>query len=107
MSSRIAKWVSKQYIIPPSLPTHIGQAGYDEEELESLIEESTEIFTQNLIKQTRMAQQQLSDLQERHEAFVKLEKSIVELHQLFQVGYRGVKWDCGEVLRRNERWGLF
>ncbi|XP_050697111.1 syntaxin-like isoform X2 [Eriocheir sinensis] len=75
--NRHTQYVRKELIIT-------GQVGYDEEELENLIEESTEIFTQNLIRQTTMAKQQLNDLQERHEAFVKLEKSILELHTLFQ-----------------------
>lgn len=62
-----------------------GQAGIDEAELENLLDESAEIFTQNIIQETQVARQQLHDLQERHEAFIKLEKSITELYQMFQV----------------------
>ncbi|XP_071538470.1 syntaxin-like isoform X3 [Panulirus ornatus] len=74
---RHAQYVRKELIIT-------GQTGIDEAELENLLEESTEIFTQNLIQETQVARQQLYDLQERHEALIKLEKSITELHQMFQ-----------------------
>lgn len=92
--NRHTHYIRKELIIT-------GQCGYDEEELESLIEESTEVFTQNLIRQNQLAKLQLSNLQERHEAFVKLEKSIVELHQLFQEIAQLVR-DQGEMVTRIE-----
>ncbi|XP_045127255.1 syntaxin-1A-like isoform X2 [Portunus trituberculatus] len=92
--NRHAHYIRKELIIT-------GQCGYDEEELESLIEESTEVFTQNLIRQNQLAKLQLSNLQERHEAFVKLEKSILELHQLFQEIAQLVR-DQGEMVTRIE-----
>nr|XP_045616902.1 syntaxin-like [Procambarus clarkii] len=73
---RHAQYVRKELIIT-------GQVGLDEAELENLLEETTEIFTQNLIQETQVARQQLSDLQERHDAFIKLEKSLIELNSLF------------------------
>uniref|UniRef100_A0A0P4W1L5 t-SNARE coiled-coil homology domain-containing protein n=2 Tax=Scylla olivacea TaxID=85551 RepID=A0A0P4W1L5_SCYOL len=92
--NRHTHYIRKELIIT-------GQCGYDEEELESLIEESTEVFTQNLIRQNQLAKLQLSNLQERHEAFVKLEKSILELHQLFQEIAQLVR-DQGEMVTRIE-----
>ncbi|XP_076031548.1 syntaxin-1A-like [Oratosquilla oratoria] len=61
-----------------------GQANMNEEELETLLDQPSAVFTQNIIKETQLARQQLQDLQERHEAVQKLEKSIAELAQLFQ-----------------------
>ncbi|XP_042211097.1 syntaxin-4-like [Homarus americanus] len=91
---RHAQYVRKELIIT-------GQAGIDENELESLLEESTEIFTQNIIQETQVARQQLHDLQERHDAFIKLEKSITELYQLFQEVALLVQ-EQGETINRIE-----
>lgn len=74
---RHRQYVRKELIIT-------GQCGINESELDSLLDQSTEIFTQNIIQETQIARQQLHDLQERHEAVIKLEKSITELWQLFQ-----------------------
>ncbi|XP_042860789.1 syntaxin-1A-like [Penaeus japonicus] len=73
----------KQYVRKELMIT-TGHDERNEEELETLLEQSTEIFTQNIIKETQIARQQLQDLQERHEAVIMLEKSITELCQLFQ-----------------------
>lgn len=73
----------KQYVRKELMIT-TGHDERNEEELESLLEQSTEIFTQNIIKETQLARQQLQDLQDRHETVIKLEKSITELCQLFQ-----------------------
>ncbi|KAG7174981.1 Syntaxin-4-like [Homarus americanus] len=50
---------------------------------------------------TQVARQQLHDLQERHDAFIKLEKSITELYQLFQEVALLVQ-EQGETINRIE-----
>ncbi|KAK8731274.1 hypothetical protein OTU49_007520 [Cherax quadricarinatus] len=91
---RHAQYVRKELIIT-------GQAGIDEAELENLLEETTEIFTQNIIQETQVARQQLHDLQERHDAFIKLEKSITELHHMFHE-VNALVFDQGDVINRIE-----
>lgn len=44
-----------------------------------------ELFTQNLIRETQEARQQLVDLQARHEDCKKMENSLRELCNLFMV----------------------
>ncbi|KAF2350010.1 Syntaxin N-terminal domain [Trinorchestia longiramus] len=63
-------------------------AGYDkdisEEELQSLLDKPPTMFTQDLLTETKLAKLTLTEIRERHDQVVKLEKSIVELNVLFQ-----------------------
>jgi t-SNARE complex subunit (syntaxin) len=57
---------------------------YTNEQINEMIETGkTSIWTQNLLRETEDARQKLSAVQARHEEIVKLEKSIVEVHEMF------------------------
>jgi len=61
-------------------------AGTDmsDEQIETMIDEGrTEVFAKSILDQTQMARQQLTELQSRHDEFIKLEKSITEVRDMF------------------------
>ena len=64
-------------------------SGYDkslsDEELDNLMQKPAAVFTQDLLQETNLAKQTLTELRERHDQFLKLEGNIVELNQLFVV----------------------
>ncbi|KAL7293103.1 hypothetical protein TKK_0013259 [Trichogramma kaykai] len=54
------------------------------EELDSMLDtEDTNLFVDNILEDTRAAQQQLSDIESRHNELQKLEKSISEVRDIF------------------------
>lgn len=54
------------------------------EELEKLLDnEGNSLFVDNILEDSRIARQQLSDIQSRHNDIVKLEKSITEVRDMF------------------------
>jgi len=57
---------------------------YTNEQINEMIESGkTSIWTQNLLRETEDAKQKLNAVQARHEEIVKLEKSIMEVHEMF------------------------
>ena len=60
-----------------------GNTSLSNEQIEEMIDEGkTNIFS-NILDQERLARQQLMDLQERHGEFMKLEKQIEEVRDIF------------------------
>ncbi|XP_015515597.1 syntaxin-1A-like [Neodiprion lecontei] len=55
----------------------------NEEFQEMLDSKETDLFVDNILQDTSAVRQQLSDLQTRHEEFLKIEKSIVEVRDMF------------------------
>lgn len=57
---------------------------YTNEQINEMIESGkTSIWTQNLLRETEDAKQKLNAVQARHEEIIKLEKSIMEVHEMF------------------------
>jgi len=57
---------------------------YTNEQINEMIESGkTSIWTQNLLRETEDARQKLNAVQARHEEIVKLERSIMEVHEMF------------------------
>ncbi|KAL7637221.1 UNVERIFIED_CONTAM: hypothetical protein RMT77_011933 [Armadillidium vulgare] len=73
-----------------------------DEELENLLDRQAEIFNQNILMETQVAKQRLLDVQQRHDDVIKIEKSIIEVNQLFQELAILVR-DQGEKVDRIER----
>ena len=48
-----------------------------------LDEGNTAIFAKSILDEERLARQQLTELQDRHDEFIKLEASIKEVHDMF------------------------
>ncbi|XP_043109303.1 syntaxin-4 [Puntigrus tetrazona] len=56
-----------------------------DEELESMLESGqTDVFTQNILNDAKATRQALNEIESRHDEIIKLEKSIKELHDMFQ-----------------------
>lgn len=56
-----------------------------EEELESMLESGqTDVFTQNILNDAKATKQALNEIESRHDEIIKLERSIKELHEMFQ-----------------------
>ncbi|XP_075704311.1 LOW QUALITY PROTEIN: syntaxin-4-like [Rhinoderma darwinii] len=55
----------------------------DEQFDEMLESGQTDVFTCNILKDTQVTKQALNEIEARHEEILKLEKSIVELHDMF------------------------
>ncbi|XP_043274332.1 syntaxin-1A-like isoform X2 [Venturia canescens] len=54
------------------------------ENVEEIVdEEKTSLFVDNILEDSRIARQQLSEIQSRHEEVLKLEKTIVEIRDIF------------------------
>ncbi|KAM4632192.1 syntaxin-4 [Discoglossus pictus] len=60
-----------------------GHSVTDEQFDEMLESGQTDVFTCNILKDTQVTKQALNEIEARHEEIVKLEKSIVELHDMF------------------------
>jgi len=55
-----------------------------DDQIEQMIDEGkTEVFAKSILDQTQVARQQLTELQDRHDEFIKLEKSITEVRDMF------------------------
>ncbi|XP_077057127.1 syntaxin-4 [Siphateles boraxobius] len=56
-----------------------------DEELESMLESGqTDVFTQNILNDAKATRQALNEIESRHDEIIKLERSIKELHDMFQ-----------------------
>lgn len=63
----------------------IAECPRTDEEIEQMLEsDNLQIFTQGILMDTQQARQNAADIEARHEDILKLEKSISELHELFQ-----------------------
>ncbi|XP_028647600.1 syntaxin-4 [Erpetoichthys calabaricus] len=73
-----------------------------DEQLDEMLETGqTDIFTQNILKDTQATKQALNEIESRHDEILKLERSIRELHELFQ--YLAMEVEAqGEVIDRIE-----
>merc|ERR1739838_542947 len=57
---------------------------YTSDQINEMIQSGkTSIWTQNLLRETEDAKQKLNAVQARHEEIIKLEKSIMEVHEMF------------------------
>ncbi|CAI9560643.1 unnamed protein product [Staurois parvus] len=57
----------------------------DEQFDEMLESGQSDVFTCNLLKDTQITKQALNEIESRHDEILKLEKSIVELHDMFML----------------------
>ncbi|KAL1264339.1 hypothetical protein QQF64_004694 [Cirrhinus molitorella] len=73
-----------------------------DEELESMLESGqTDVFTQNILNDAKATRQALNEIESRHDEIIKLEKSIKELHDMFQ--YLAMEVEAqGEMVDRIE-----
>jgi len=56
-----------------------------EEEIETMLDEGkTQMFNASILEDTRAAREQLNELKDRRDEFLKLEQSIRDVHDLFQ-----------------------
>uniref|UniRef100_A0A3Q3K1G9 t-SNARE coiled-coil homology domain-containing protein n=1 Tax=Monopterus albus TaxID=43700 RepID=A0A3Q3K1G9_MONAL len=56
-----------------------------EEDLDAMLESGqTDVFTQNILSDAQATKQALNEIESRHDEILKLEKSIRELHEMFQ-----------------------
>ncbi|KAM4698149.1 syntaxin-4 [Rhinophrynus dorsalis] len=60
-----------------------GHSVTDEKFDEMLESGQTDVFTCNILKDTQVTKQALNEIETRHEEILKLEKSIMELHEMF------------------------
>ncbi|KAG5262598.1 hypothetical protein AALO_G00276800 [Alosa alosa] len=73
-----------------------------QEQLESMIETGqTDVFTQNILNDAHATKQALNEIETRRDEIMKLEKSIKDLHELFQYLYMEVEAQ-GEMVDRIE-----
>ncbi|XP_063077776.1 syntaxin-4 [Engraulis encrasicolus] len=73
-----------------------------QEQLENMIETGqTDVFTQNILKDADATKQALNEIETRRDEILKLEKSIKDLHDLFQYLYMEVEAQ-GEMVDRIE-----
>lgn len=62
----------------------ITNADYSDDQIEEMLDEGqTQVFAASILDQTRLARQQLTELQDRHDQFIKLEASIREVRDMF------------------------
>ncbi|XP_013870230.1 syntaxin-4 [Austrofundulus limnaeus] len=73
-----------------------------DEELDAMLESGqTDVFTQNILIDAKATKQALNEIESRHDEILKLEKSITELHQMFQ--YLAMEVEAqGEMVDRIE-----
>ncbi|XP_077482137.1 syntaxin-4 [Stigmatopora argus] len=56
-----------------------------DEEMDSMLESGqTDIFTQNILSDAKATKQALNEIESRHDEILKLERSIKDLHEMFQ-----------------------
>lgn len=86
---------SKQMLIRRCKVTN---ANVTDEQVEQMLDEgNTAVFARAILDEERLARQQLTEIQDRHDEFLKLEKSIKEMHDMFQELATLVQ-DQGEIL---------
>ncbi len=73
----------------------------DDEIEERIRERDTAVFARGILDQERLAKQQLTELEDRHEDFLKLERSIQEVRDMF-VEVAALVQEQGEVIDRIE-----
>lgn len=62
----------------------ITNSNYTDEQIEEMLDEgNTAVFAKGILDQERMARDDLNRLQDRHDEFIKLERSIREVHDMF------------------------
>merc|ERR1712012_127490 len=62
----------------------IVNADISEDEIETMLDEGkTQMFNASILEDTTKAREQLNELKDRHDEFLKLERSIREVHDLF------------------------
>ncbi|KAI5623234.1 syntaxin-4, partial [Silurus asotus] len=73
-----------------------------DEQLESMLESGqTDVFTQNILTDAHATRQALNEIESRHDEILKLEKSIRDLHDMFQ--YLAMEVEAqGEMVNRIE-----
>ncbi|XP_034715574.1 syntaxin-4 [Etheostoma cragini] len=73
-----------------------------EEELDAMLESGqTDVFTQNILIDAQATRQALNEIESRHDEILKLEKSIRDLHEMFQ--YLAMEVEAqGEMVNRIE-----
>ncbi|KAL7869167.1 hypothetical protein AOLI_G00131550 [Acnodon oligacanthus] len=73
-----------------------------DEELESMLESGqTDVFTQNILTDAKATKQALNEIESRHDEILKLERSIRDLHDMFQ--YLAMEVEAqGEMVNRIE-----
>ncbi|XP_005805431.1 syntaxin-4 [Xiphophorus maculatus] len=77
-------------------------ANVTDEELDSMLESGqTDVFTQNILIDAQATKQALNEIESRHDEILKLERSIRELHDMFQ--YLAMEVEAqGEMVNRIE-----
>lgn len=73
-----------------------------DEQLESMLESGqTDVFTQNILSDVKATKQALNEIETRHDEILKLERSIRDLHDMFQ--YLAMEVEAqGEMVNRIE-----
>nr|AAI52679.1 Zgc:56272 [Danio rerio] len=73
-----------------------------DDELETMLESGqTNVFTQNILNDAKATRQALNEIESRHDEIIKLERSIKELHDMFQ--YLAMEVEAqGEMVDRIE-----
>lgn len=75
----------------------------NQEELENLLDSGHDnVFSYELINETKIARQVMQDVKERHEDFLAIEKKINEVHQMF-IDLEFLVESQGEVINRIEQ----
>ncbi|CAL1600056.1 unnamed protein product [Knipowitschia caucasica] len=78
--------------------------GYNvtDEELDTMLESGqTDVFTQNILSDAKATRQALNEIESRHDEILKLERSIRDLHEMFQ--YLAMEVEAqGEMVNRIE-----
>ena len=65
----------------------ITNANYKDEDIEKMLDEgNTAVFAKSILDEERLARQQLTELQDRHDEFIRLEKSIREVNTCIKSG---------------------
>ncbi|XP_008275972.1 syntaxin-4 [Stegastes partitus] len=77
-------------------------ANVTDEELDSMLESGqTDVFTQNILIDAKATKQALNEIESRHDEILKLERSIKDLHDMFQ--YLAMEVEAqGEMVDRIE-----
>ncbi|XP_039292787.1 syntaxin isoform X4 [Nilaparvata lugens] len=68
---------------PPLVPVAANHKLTNEELEELFDKQDTSVFVENYIQKTMEARQNLQDIRDRHQELMNLEKSIIELHEMF------------------------
>lgn len=73
-----------------------------DEELDAMLEKGqTDVFTQNILSDAQATRQALNEIESRHDEILKLERSIRDLHDMFQ--YLAMEVEAqGEMVNRIE-----